>query len=96
MSRTENKDYQVKESPFAELTSLEEFKQWTEEKIMEVKPKSAIGLALAYTLNLWPRLIRYVEDGHLKIDNNLIENSIRPIALGRKNYLFAGSHESAQ
>ncbi len=74
---------------------LEEFKQWMDEKIMEVKPKSAIGLALAYTLKLWPRLIRYVEDGHLKIDNNLIENSIRPIALGRKNYLFAGSHESA-
>lgn len=74
---------------------LEEFKEWMDEKIMEVKPKSAIGLALAYTLKLWPRLIRYVEDGRLKIDNNLIENSIRPIALGRKNYLFAGSHESA-
>lgn len=78
------------------LPILEEFKSWMDEKIIAVKPKSSIGLAIAYTLKLWPRLTRYVEDGRLKIDNNLIENSIRPIALGRKNYLFAGSHESAQ
>jgi transposase len=78
------------------LPILEEFKSWMDEKIIQVKPKSAIGLAIAYTLKLWSRLIRYTEDGRLKIDNNLIENSIRPIALGRKNYLFAGSHESAQ
>jgi transposase len=45
---------------------------------------------------LWPRLKRYVEDGHLKIDNNLIKNSIRPVAIGRKNYLFAGSHDGAR
>ena len=51
---------------------------------------------MAYTLNLWQRLIRYIDDGRLNIDNNLIENSIRPVALGRKNYLFAGSHEAAQ
>jgi transposase len=51
---------------------------------------------VAYTLNLWPRLIRYLEDGRFQIDNNLIENSIRPVAIGRKNYLFAGSHEAAQ
>jgi transposase len=47
-------------------------------------------------LHLWPRLIRYLDDGRYEIDNNLIENSIRPVALGRKNYLFAGSHEGAQ
>ncbi len=45
---------------------------------------------------LWPRLKRYVDDGRFNIDNNLIENSIRPVALGRKNYLFAGSHEGAK
>lgn len=54
---------------------------------------SGTGLAEAidYTLNRWTALIRYLECGHRPIDNNLAENSIRPIALGRKNWLFAGS-----
>lgn len=75
---------------------LQELETWLKEGIYEVLPKSAIGMAFAYTLNLWPRLSRYIEDGRFLIDNNLIENSIRPVALGRKNYLFAGSHEAAQ
>jgi len=75
---------------------LDEMETWMREQIILVAPKSAIGVAMAYTLNLWPRLIRYIDDGRLNIDNNLIENSIRPVALGRKNYLFAGSHEAAQ
>ena len=54
------------------------------------------GQAIDYTLSLWTRLRRYVEDGHLEIDNNLVENSIRPVAMGRKNYLFAGSHNGAR
>ena len=64
--------------------------------LQKTLPKSAIGMAIAYTLNLWPRLIRYIQDGRFKIDNNLIENAIRPLVIGRKNYLFAGSHEAAQ
>lgn len=75
---------------------LNEFKQWLDKNLNETLPKSVIGQAISYTLSLWNRLIRYVEDGKYKIDNNLIENSIRPIAVGRKNYLFAGSHEAAQ
>lgn len=75
---------------------LVQMKAWMDEQIILVPPKSAIGMALAYTLNLWPRLVRYIDDGRFNIDNNLIENSIRPVALGRKNYLFAGSHEAAQ
>ena len=75
---------------------LNEMETWMREQIIVVPPKSAIGMAFAYTLNLWPRLIRYINDGRFHIDNNLIENSIRPVALGRKNYLFAGSHEAAQ
>lgn len=78
------------------LPILVEFKQWMDDNLMTVAPRSSIGIAIAYTLNLWTRLARYIEDGRLEIDNNLIENSIRPIALGRKNYLFAGSHESAE
>ena len=75
---------------------LNEMGVWLREQIVLVPPKSAIGVAMAYTLNLWPRLVRYIDDGRFHIDNNLIENSIRPVALGRKNYLFAGSHEAAQ
>lgn len=78
------------------LPVLLEMETWLKEEIYQVLPKSAIGTAFAYTLNLWPRLIRYIDDGRFLIDNNLIENSIRPVALGRKNYLFAGSHEAAQ
>jgi transposase len=78
------------------LPVLQEMEIWLKTGIVEVLPKSAIGIAFAYTLNLWPRLARYIEDGRFYIDNNLIENSIRPVALGRKNYLFAGSHEAAQ
>jgi len=75
---------------------LNQMKQWLDENLNQTLPKSAIGQAIAYTLSLWKRLVRYVEDGSFQIDNNLIENTIRPIALGRKNYLFAGSHDAAQ
>jgi len=75
---------------------LKEMEQWLKKQITEILPKSAIGEAVSYTLSLWPRLSRYVEQGRFRIDNNLIENSIRPVALGRKNYLFAGSHHAAQ
>lgn len=78
------------------LPVLLEMETWLKEEIYQVLPKSAIGTAFAYTLNLWPRLMRYTDDGRFLIDNNLIENSIRPVALGRKNYLFAGSHDAAQ
>lgn len=59
-------------------------------------PSSPLGEAIAYTLKRWTKLSVYAESGILQIDNNLVENSIRPVALGRKNYLFAGSHERAQ
>ena len=75
---------------------LDKMKTWLDEHLLTVLPKSAMGMAVAYTHNLWPRLVRYIEDGRFQIDNNLIENTIRPVALGRKNYLFAGSHEAAQ
>jgi len=62
----------------------------------KVVPSSAIGKAISYNLNQWHKLIRYTENGEYEIDNNSIENKIRPLALGRKNYMFAGSHEAAQ
>jgi hypothetical protein len=75
---------------------LNELEEWLNEEIMCVAPQSVIGKAISYTKNLWPRLKRYVEQGRFSIDNNPIENSIRPVALGRKNYLFAGSHQAAE
>ena len=75
---------------------LESFGKWMKEQYIEVTPKSPIGKALAYSIERWQRLSRYTENGMLHIDNNPVENSIRPVAVGRKNYLFAGSHEAAQ
>lgn len=51
--------------------------------------KSLASKAVAYALNLWDRLIAYLENGELQIDNNSAENAIRPFAVGRKNWLFA-------
>lgn len=75
---------------------MEAFKHWLEDQGKKVLPKSPIGDAIHYTLRIWPKLLQYLENGDWHIDNNLIENLIRPLALGRKNYLFAGSHDAAQ
>jgi transposase len=75
---------------------LEELKTWLIKNYSEILPSSAIGKAIAYTLNLWDKLIVYVQDGRLQPDNNGVENSVRPLSIGRKNYLFAGSHEGAK
>lgn len=58
-------------------------------------PRSPIGKAFDYCSNRWISLQNYLKNGMLEIDSNLIENAIRPLALGRKNYLFAGSHDAA-
>lgn len=73
-----------------------ELEQWLIDNKDIALPKSPLGKAINYTRNLWSRLKVYLQDGRYEIDNNLIENAVRPLALGRKNYLFAGSHEAAQ
>lgn len=75
---------------------LESLGKWMKEQYMQVTPKSTIGKALGYSIERWKKLSIYTHDGMLNIDNNPVENSIRPVAVGRKNYLFAGSHEAAQ
>lgn len=75
---------------------LKELKNWLDLQREQALPQSAIGKATVYTLNIWDRLERYLLSGKYEIDSNQIENSIRPFALGRRNYLFAGSHEAAQ
>jgi len=62
----------------------------------QVLPQSPIGKAINYTLKRWVHLMNYLMDGQLEIDNNLVEGTIRSLAIGRKNYLFAGSHDAAK
>ncbi|WP_168797678.1 IS66 family transposase [Neolewinella litorea] len=69
---------------------------WAEYEQKNNLSSGAIGKALKYARDQLPRLSPCFRDGRLEVDNNLIENSIRPLALGRKNYLFAGSHEGAR
>lgn len=78
------------------LPILDELKQWLQDQYGQVLPKSSIGKAIAYSLKIWPQLMGYTQNGEWQIDNNAVENKIRPLALGRKNYLFAGSHQAAQ
>lgn len=88
---------QIKELRLAEsLPVINELGKWIFEEIKNTLPKSQIGKAMAYAYARWDALSAYLYDGNLFIDNNLVENAIRPIALGRKNFLFAGSHEAAQ
>ncbi|MBN8785606.1 MAG: IS66 family transposase [Terrimonas sp.] len=75
---------------------LNTLEQLLKDLLVKTLPDSPLGKAIRYTLRRWQKLCIYTANGILQIDNNLVENSIRPVALGRKNYLFAGSHERAQ
>lgn len=74
---------------------LEAMKKWLLEQQAQ-KLVGPIGKAVAYALPLWDNMYVYLLHGHLQLDNNGVENAIRPIAIGRKNYLFSGTHQSAQ
>ena len=78
------------------LPLLEKFKEWLEELRPNVPPKSPLGKAITYTLNQWGQLLVYVQDGRLEIDNNRCERSIKPFAVGRKNWLFMGNKNGAE
>lgn len=75
---------------------LAQFKQWLDKRRNQVAPKSLLGVAIHYCLGQWRRLTNYIDDGHAGIDNNVVENAIRPFALGRKNWLFAGTPTGAR
>lgn len=70
--------------------------KWILNYYPKVLPKGRMHKALTYTYSLFHRLSRYHLDGRYQIDNNLIENDIRPLAIGRKNYLFCGNHDAAE
>jgi transposase len=77
------------------VPSMDAFGAWLKEQLTQVLPKSPIGKAVAYALDQWPALKPYQTDGRIELSNNLVENAVRPVALGRKNYMFAGSHDAA-
>jgi hypothetical protein len=70
---------------------LAKLRTWLDDSLPTVPPGTLTGKALNYLHNEWPKLIRYLEDGRLEIDNNLAENAIRPFVIGRKNWMFSDS-----
>ena len=78
------------------LPIINEIGQYIQQERDKVTPKSPIGQAFEYCSNRWISLQNYLTNGMLEIDSNLIENSIRPLSIGRKNLLFAGSHDAAK
>jgi transposase len=78
------------------LPILNDLKVWLDEQVQKVAPKSTIGKAVLYSKERWNGLMMYCKFDYTEIDNNPVERSIRPMVVGRKNYLFAGSHESAE
>lgn len=74
---------------------MEEMKKWLETEGVKYSPGSLIGKAVTYAYTRWSNMEHVLDDGRLLLDNNLAENEIRPITLGRKNYLFCGNHEAA-
>ena len=73
------------------LPRLQEMQAWLIQTRKQTADGSSLAKAIDYSLKRWGAIVRYAESGHLPIDNNPVENAIRPIALGKKNWLFAGS-----
>jgi transposase len=75
---------------------LKKFKDWLAATGPQIPPKSLLGKAFIYTQSQWPRLIKYLDDGNISMDNNLAENAIRPFVVGRKNWLLSDVPEGAE
>lgn len=78
------------------INILNEIKKYLDKEQFNCLPQSLTGKAISYTLNLWDELIAYADTGHVEIDNNLVENCIRPTAIGKKNWMFFGSPHSGK
>jgi len=77
------------------LPLLDAMKIWIEAELNRIPPRTGLADAIRYTLTRWSALRRFLDDGRIELDNNTVERAIRPIALGRKNHLFAGSDGGA-
>ena len=71
-------------------------KTWLEQQLARVSTKSVIAEVIRYGLNHWDVLVRFLDDGRIELDTNIVERSIRPIVLNRKNALFAGHDQGAE
>jgi transposase len=80
------------------VTSMDTFEQWMKNLVSSsiLLPKSPMGKAVGYAQNMWPRFAAFKTDGRIELSNNFVENAIRPVAIGRKNWMFAGSEDGAQ
>jgi hypothetical protein len=74
---------------------IKALKIWLEQNLTRIPPNGPLAEAIRYALARWPALCRFLDDGRIEIDNNPVERAIRPVALGRKNHLFAGSDRGA-
>jgi transposase len=74
---------------------VDAMKVWFETELSRVPPRGGLAEAIRYALARWSALCRFLDDGRIELDNNTVERAIRPIALGRKNHLFAGSDGGA-
>lgn len=93
--KNESADEKFRQRETTAIPLLKQFKDWVDKSLLTVTPKSALGKALAYTINQWPKVIRYVEDGRLSIDNNRAERAVKPFVIGRKNWLFSCTERGA-
>jgi len=75
---------------------LQQMESWMRQTYNSCTPKSPLGKAISYAFGMWIRICRYCKEGYYHIDNNAVENAIRPITLGRKNYLFSGNDSGAE
>jgi transposase len=92
--KTADEKYQARQHYAKPL--LNEFKIWLDKSAQQVPPQILIGKAITYSLNQWPKLIRYIENGHLNIDNNRAERAVKPFVIGRKNWMFSNTKNGAQ
>ena len=70
---------------------FDDMRRWMDQALTRLAPKSETAAAIHYALGLWDALARYLDDGRIELDNLIAERALRPVALGRRNYLFAGS-----
>jgi len=78
------------------VPQLQKLKSWLDKSLVTTLPKGKTGMALSYLAKNWNKLTLYVEDERLNIDNNTVENAIRPFAIGRKNWMFSNSQKGAK
>ena len=98
MASDQEMDYQQRSELRKRLAYpiLRAFEKWLEQYYPKALKNGRMGSAVKYTYNIFHRLSRYHLDGRYQIDNNGVENAIRPLALGRKNFLFCGNHDAAE